>query len=128
MGFRRTNLPPRTLITTATSNEQVFASPWQSVGQENKFRAGAEVRAISGTGMTVNLAVETATDPRTPDGSPTALWATGVTADGIKDPDSSLVSVTLAAKLYYRYVWSIKVTSGTGWASVAGWVDALDQG
>jgi len=59
MGFRRTNLPPRTLITTSTSNEQVFASPWQSVGQENKFRAGAEVRAINGTGMTVNVAVET---------------------------------------------------------------------
>jgi len=128
MGFRRTSLLPQIIITTSTTSEHLLASPWQAVGQENKFRAGAEVRAINGTGTTVNVSVETATDPRNPDASPTALWATGVTADGIKDPDSSLVTVTLAGKLYYRYVWSIKVTSGTGWASVAGWVDALDQG
>ena len=128
MGFRRTNNPPRTLITTSASDEIIFAGPWMSVANENKFRAGAEVRAINGTGTTVNIGVQTATDPRSPDASPTMLWATGVTADGIKDPDSTLVTVTLGAKLYYRYVWAIKVTSGTGWASVAGWVDAMDQG
>jgi hypothetical protein len=97
------------------------------VGQESKARGGAEVRAINGTGATLMLGIETATDPRSPDSGYTALWTSGATANGVKDPDSAAwVTLSLSGKLWWRYVWIFAVTSGTGWVSVNGFGEVVD--
>jgi hypothetical protein len=128
LAIKRTNLPPRTLITSSTTpGDKIPASGWFRVGQENKARGGAEVRAIAGTGTTVHLGIETATDPRNPDSGYTSMWSAGAASNGMKDPDSALVSVSVAGKLWYRWVWGIFVTSGTGWVSVSGFGEIMDQ-
>jgi hypothetical protein len=128
MAIKHTELPGRSIMTNAGSGspDAIPASTWIRVGQENKARGGAEVRCITGTGMSVNLHLQTATDPRSPDASTIAMWAAAVTANGIKDPDSSLVSAALGGKLWYRWVWVVSVTSGTGWASVSGFGETMD--
>lgn len=125
----RFEFDPRTLVTSATSpGDKVPASKWFRVGRENKGRGAADFRAFTGTGMTVILGVETATDPRSPDTGYSALWATGATANGPKDPDGTWNTLALAGKLYWRFVWVIYVTSGTGWVSIGGgFGELIDQ-
>ena len=114
------------MTTAASPGDKVAASGWNRSGQENKFRAGAEVRQITGTGTTVFLGIETANDPRNPDSGYVSAWAVGVTTNTIKDSDSTLVTLGVAGKMYWRWVWVIYTTSGLGFASVNGWGETMD--
>jgi len=128
MAHRRIWLPNRTLITaTTTPGDKIPASGWQTVTQENSARGSAEIRAIAGTGTTVGIAIETATDPRNPDASILGMFTANATTNGVKDPDSTILTVNLAGKQFFRIIWVIFVTSGTGWASVNGFVDIGDR-
>jgi hypothetical protein len=119
-------LPPRTIVGTLSGTAvKIPATHWIGVTRKTKARAGFELRGVFGTGTSIAIGVETCTDPRSPDASATTI-VTGVSANGIADPDASLVSIDLQAKLYFRIVWLLSGTSGTGGGSVQGFADLID--
>jgi len=116
---------PWTMITTnstAAGGEFHAVSPWRAIAPgETAARASMEVAAITGTGMQVAAAVQTANDPRNPDAH--AAVITAVTTNGVKDPNAAATTITVDGKRWIRTGYSVKVTSGTGWVRVAGRVE-----
>lgn len=69
---------------------------WIIPSNENRGRGSFEVRCIFGTGTTtMNLGIETATDIRSPDGSPTAI-CTARTTNGVQDPEATPVTLAMS--------------------------------
>lgn len=116
------------IVTDATGTVVIPAHDgWNRATNENKGRGSFEVRALFGGGTTsVNLGIQTATDIRNPDGTPTAL-CTARTSNGVQDPDATAAAVDVNAKQAYRYVWILSSTSGVGGCWVGGYGETWNE-
>jgi len=119
--MRKINLPWTTVITQATTPGDFHpATPWLPVDPGiTAVGAWLEARAIQGTGMSVQLAVQVTNDVLTP-GTGTGLGAARTT-NGVGTPASS--SPTVNTSKFMRFGYLALVTSGAGNVRVMGEIE-----
>jgi hypothetical protein len=123
--MKRKKLPGMFIVTTSSTTVAIPAHEgWNPITEENRGRGSFEVRAMFGTGTSVNLGIQTATDLRNPDATPLTI-ATARTSDGVRDPDATPTTLSMQDKQGFRYVWLISTTSGAGGCWVAGYADTF---
>jgi hypothetical protein len=99
---------------------------WLGIKDQNRGRGSFEVRGIFGTGTSVQLGIQTATDLRVPDTGATAI-TTATTTNGVVDPKSAADAIAMLDKQAYRYVWIIFTTTGVGGAWVGGYGETFQD-
>ena len=107
--YRSISIPPQTVYADSTTQKFLPSTDWMSAANVGRARGRVEARNFTGN-LQVTLAIQTATDPDSPD-SPTAIGS-AVTAATTTYP-SSYTTVSTGSKRFFRLGWAVQLTSGT---------------